>query len=164
MQEFASALFGAVVGVVTAFGVQLLQQRSADRHRFSEKRAERYAAFLRGLDEQGRAIRYQRSVIGGLGRVPTTLDSLPEIPRPEPLKLLAHEIKLLASRHSDVGAAVDAGLDALQALRRYRFDGSTPAPHLHDANSLDGYDSAVTALNLAMSRFTDAARRDLGPD
>jgi hypothetical protein len=155
-------LFGAVVGVVTAFGVQFLQQRSADRHRFSERKLERYAEFLRGLDEQSRAVRHQRAVIAALGRLPLSTDAIPEIPRHELLKLLAQEIKILARGDSEVGYAADQALAALQDLRAYRYDAAAPPPYLHAAPSLDGYESAVATMTASMKGFTEAARTDLG--
>ena len=112
MTEFLSAMIGAIVGVVSAFGVQLLQQRDTDRHRVSERKLERYAEFIRGLDDQGRHIHYQRSLVDRLGRLPVPSDAIPDIPRHEHLKLLGHEIRLLGRKDSRVGKEATEALEA----------------------------------------------------
>lgn len=162
--ELTSAVIAAFVGAFAGVLVQALNRQHVDRHRFTDLKRERYSEFLRGLDDQRRQMRYQHRVTQDLGRDPGPTDQIPEVVRPEPLKLLSQEIQLLAPSKSGVGPAARKALEALSELRGYRYDPTKPPPFLNERPSYDGFDAAVEELVRAIDGFTDLAKRDLGSE
>jgi hypothetical protein len=162
VNDLSPAVVAGVVAFVTAVVVQWLQRSQQDRHRFTDLKRERYATFLQGIDDQRRQIQHQRSVLDALGRSPVATDQIPDVVRPESLKLIAQEIVLLAPAKSGVGAAAGDALRAMSELRTYRYEPGRPAPHLHAKGSLEGFDSALTAIHDTLAAFTLVAKKDLG--
>jgi hypothetical protein len=159
--ELTTAVIAAVVGATTAVLVQLLQRSHTDRHRFTDLKRERYSTFLRDMDMQRRQIRHQRNVLDQL-EAPVDPSDVPNVERPESMKLLVQEIVLLAPASSGVGQSAKQCIEALRTLRRYRFEASNPPSFLHEAASLDGFEAAVHQLGRSLDDFTERAKRDLG--
>lgn len=163
--ELNSALIAAVAGGLAAVAVQLLQRRYTDRHRFTSLKRARYSTFLEQMDQQQRQIRHQHRERDRLGRDVRKDDRLPEIDRPEGLKLLAQEIRLLAPTNTGIADAASKCVDALTNVRRYRFDNTKSPPlFLHEAESFDGYEADVAELQRSLMDFVDRAKKDLGSD
>src|SRR3990172_9343830 len=60
---FGSAAVAAIVAGVMTISAGFLQRRHEDRHRFDDLRRERYATFLREVDEFRRLVQNQRGVV-----------------------------------------------------------------------------------------------------
>lgn len=155
-----SAAVAAFVAGVMTISAGFLQRRHDDRHRFDDLRRERYATFLREVDEFRRLVQSQRGVVDDPGWHPG--DPVPfNVPSTDGLSHLAAEIGLLAPMGSSTGTAAKAAYEAMIELGAYAYDSTRPPPFIHNAASLQQYPEALTEAEAARDKFVRLAGRDL---
>ena len=155
-----SAVVAAVVSGITTIFAGLLQRKHEDRHRFDDLRRERYATFLRQVDEFRRLVQNQRGVVDDPAWLPD--NAVPfDVPSTDGIGHLAAEIGLLAPKGSKTGTAAKAVYDTLLNLGAYAYDSTRPPPFIHNAPSLEQYPQVLAAAAASREQFVRLAGEDL---
>jgi hypothetical protein len=152
----ASAVVAAFVAAATTIFAGILQRRHDVRHRFDDLRRERYAMFLREVDQFRRLVQNQRGVVDD----PAWRPGIPvpfDVPLTDDIGHLAAEIGLLAPMGSEIGKAAKAAYETLIDLGAYAYDSTKPPTFIHNAPSLEGYPQAREAAQAARDLFVRLA-------